>query len=233
MIVRKVFLLFASVFASAALFAAGRSDYLDLIEAAVDAYTPERRAAYIERVERDGITEHGFARLTANIGILVANGRRGELRGEFVHMMDICAREQPIAEKRNGATRGGHHGVGSEFAVKELVFAIDEAVRSGLFPKEKTDAWRSAFTPMIAHEIYSKKPRPGDEKANNWTIFGAASEQARLAFALNDPSGNHRRSVNEGFPASNSTGLKMPASVGFFQVFDLLRRQVYHVSFPR
>ncbi|MBR4614209.1 MAG: hypothetical protein IKO55_01265 [Kiritimatiellae bacterium] len=118
MIVRKVFLLFASVFASAALFAAGRSDYLDLIEAAVDAYTPERRAAYIERVERDGITEHGFARLTSNIGILVANGRRGELRGEFVHMMDICAREQPIAEKRNGAMRDGHHGVGSEFAVK-------------------------------------------------------------------------------------------------------------------
>ena len=184
MIERKAFLLLASVVASAALFAAGRSDYLDLMEAAVDAYTPERRAAYVERVERDGITEHGFARLTSNIGILVANGRRGELRGEFVRMMDICAREQPIAERRNGATCGGHLGIGSEFAVKELVFAIDEAMRSGLFPKEKTDAWRMAFAPMIAHEIYSKKPRLGDEKANNWTIFGAASEQARLAFGM-------------------------------------------------
>ena len=45
MIVRKAIVLLAPVFASAALFAAGRSDYLDLIDAAVDAYTPERRAA--------------------------------------------------------------------------------------------------------------------------------------------------------------------------------------------
>lgn len=184
MIERKAFLLLASVVASAALFAAGRSDYLDLMEAAVDAYTLERRAAYVERVERDGITEHGFARLTSNIGILVANGRRGELRGEFVRMMDICAREQPIAERRNGATCGGHLGIGSEFAVKELVFAVDEAARSGLFPKEKTDAWCSAFTPMLAPEIYSQKPKIGDEKAHNWTIFGAASEQARIAFGM-------------------------------------------------
>ena len=84
MIVRKAIFLLASVFASAALLAAGRSDYLDLMEAAVDAYTPERRAAYVERVERDGITEHGFARLVSNIGILVANGRKDGLRGEFV-----------------------------------------------------------------------------------------------------------------------------------------------------
>lgn len=160
--------------------AAGRADYLDLMEAAVDAYTPERRAAYIARIERDGITEHGFARLVSNIGILVANGRKNGLRGEFVRMMDLCAREQPIAEKRNGATRGGHLAVGSEFAVKELVFAVVEAEKSGLFPKEKTDAWRRAFTPMLAPEIYSKKPEIGDAKAHNWTIFGTASEQARI-----------------------------------------------------
>ena len=227
MIVRKVFLLFASVFASAALFAAGRSDYLDLIEAAVDAYTSERRAAYIERVERDGITEHGFARLTSNIGILVANGRRGELRGEFVHMMDICAREQPIAEKRNGAMRDGHHGVGSEFAVKELVFAIDEAVRSGLFPKEKTDAWRSAFTPMIAHEIYSKKPRPGDEKANNWTIFGAASEQARLAFGVGGDPGWVERFVADQLRFFDANG--MFRDPGCPMMYDFVTRLQYAV----
>lgn len=184
MIVCKKAVLLASVCASIGLFAAGRADYLDLMEAAVNAYTPERRVAYIERIERDGITEHGFARLTANIGILVANGRRDELRGEFVRMMDLCAREQPIAEKRNGATRDGHLAVGSEFAVKELVFAIGEAEKSGLFPKEKTYAWRSALTPMLAHEIYSKKPEVGDGKAHNWTIFGSASEQARLACGM-------------------------------------------------
>ena len=166
------------------LFGATRSDYLGIVESAVDAYTPERRAAYIERVEREGITEHGFARLAANIGTLVANGRRGDLRDEFVRMMDICAREQPIAQRRNGASRTGHLAVGAEFAVKELVFAVEEAERSGLFPKEKTDSWRAAFSGMKADEIYSVKPEPGDPIAHNWAVFGAASEQARIAAGM-------------------------------------------------
>lgn len=227
MIVRKAVLLLASVFASAVLFAAGRSDYLDLMEAAVDAYTPERRAAYVERIERDGITEHGFARLTANIGILVANGRRGELRGEFVRMMDLCAREQPIAEKRNGTTRGGHLAVGSEFAVKELVFAIEEAVRSGLFPKEKTDAWRLAFTPMVAHEIYSKKPKPGDEKAHNWTIFGAASEQARIACGMGGDPAWVERYVADQLRFFDANG--MFRDPGCPMVYDFVTRLQYAV----
>lgn len=152
---RFAVMLAASALFPEALFGAPRSDYLDIVESAVDAHTPERRAAYIGRVEKEGITEHGFARLTANLGTLVSNGRRGDLRDEFVRMMDLCAREQPVAEKRNGAMRGGHSAVGSEFAVKELVFAVVEAERSGLFPKGKTDAWRAAFTPMAAAEIYS------------------------------------------------------------------------------
>ena len=65
----------ALVTVSATATAATRTDYLDIIEAAVSAYSQERRAEYTSRVERDGITEHGFARLTSNIGTLVANGR--------------------------------------------------------------------------------------------------------------------------------------------------------------
>lgn len=174
------FMFTALVTVSATATAATRTDYLDIIEAAVSAYSQERRAEYISRVERDGITEHGFARLTSNIGTLVANERRPDLRDEFVRMMDLCAREEPVAEKRNGARLGGHFAPGAEFAVKELVFAVVEAEKSGFFAKEKTDAWRSAFTPMAAAEIYSRKPAPGDPVAQNWTIFGTASEQARI-----------------------------------------------------
>ena len=177
-------LFFAAVLSASVINAAGRKDCLDMMEAAVDAYPRERRAEYAARVEREGITEHGFARLTANMGILVANGRKSELKDEFVRMMDLCAREQPIAQRRNGTSRTGHLAVGAEFAVKELVFAVDEAEKSGLFPKENTDSWRAAFSAMQAVEIYSVKPEPGDPVAHNWAIFGAASEQARIAAGM-------------------------------------------------
>ena len=52
-----------------------KEEYLDLMEAAVSAYSDGHIARYIETVERDGVQEHGFPRLAANLGILLANGR--------------------------------------------------------------------------------------------------------------------------------------------------------------
>ena len=43
---------FFGVFAAVA---AGKSDYLDLMELAVDAYSKERRAEYVAKVEKEGI----------------------------------------------------------------------------------------------------------------------------------------------------------------------------------
>ena len=225
---RFAVMLAASALFPSALFGATRSDYLDIVESAVDAYTPERRAAYIGRVEKEGITEHGFARLTANLGTLVSNGRRGDLRDEFVRMMDLCAREQPVAEKRNGATRGGHSAVGSEFAVKELVFAVVEAERSGLFPKEKTDAWRAAFTPMAAAEIYSQKPEPGDPVARNWTIFGTASEQARIEAGMGGDAAWVEKYVADQLRFFDSKG--MYRDPGCPMVYDFVTRLQYAVT---
>ena len=222
------FTLVVALLSQIALFGATRSDYLDIIESAVDAYTPERRAAYIGRVEREGITEHGFARLTANIGTLVSHGRRGDLKDEFIRMMDICAREQPVAEKRNGATRGGHSAVGSEFAVKELVFAVVEAERSGRFPKEKTDAWRAAFTPMAAAEIYSQKPEPGDPVARNWTIFGTASEQARIEAGMGGDAAWVEKYVADQLRFFDSKG--MYRDPGCPMVYDFVTRLQYAVT---
>ena len=81
-----------------------------------------------------------FARLTANLAIAVAHGRYGDRVGQLERLMALCAREQPIAQRRNGSTRTGHGGVGAEFAIKELVFALGELERAGTFPKAKTDA---------------------------------------------------------------------------------------------
>ena len=53
-----------------------KEKYLDLMEQAVGAYTDEQIAAYTEKVRADGLKEHGYPRLTANIGILLAYVQR-------------------------------------------------------------------------------------------------------------------------------------------------------------
>ena len=53
--------------------------YLDLMEKTLTAYSDEHIINYFGRVRSEGLTEHGFPRLTANIGILIANGRRHDL----------------------------------------------------------------------------------------------------------------------------------------------------------
>jgi len=164
--------------------AATKEEYLDLIETAVSAYTLERIDAYIADVERHGITEHGFGRLTANLAIAVAHGRFADRVGQVERLMDLCAREQPIAQKRSESARTRYGGVGAEFSVKELVFALGELERAKVFPKAKTEAWRAAYRPMTANEVYTVKPRLGDKVARNWVIFGTASEQARLEAGL-------------------------------------------------
>ena len=60
-----------------------KGEYLDLVEAAVGAYTPDHIRAYHARVQKEGILEHGFPRLAANLGVLVAHGRRPADRALF------------------------------------------------------------------------------------------------------------------------------------------------------
>ena len=150
--------------------------YLDLMEEAVMAYTPERIEDYIARVDRDGIHEHGFPRLASNIGILVAKGRIPQYKDLFVRLMDLAVREVPVARARNQ-----HRGtIGNEFSVKEMVGCILECEKSGLFTKEQTDSWRRGLEDMKADDIYMYRPEPGDPVARNWCVFGAASECARV-----------------------------------------------------
>ena len=111
-----------------------KSRYLDVMEVAVGAYTPERTADYVKRVEKGMIKEHGFHRLTANVGILIAHGRLAEKKELFKHMMDLCCRQRPVAYVKNGSQ------VGNDFGVKEIVSCLLEVEKAGIFPKEVTDA---------------------------------------------------------------------------------------------
>ena len=149
-----------------------KSEYLDLMEAAVLAYSNEDVESYIVDVEREGVQEHGFPRLAANIGILVANGRIAEKRETFRRMMSICCRE---------AAKGPMEIEGNEFSVKELALALAAVERAGVFNKSVTDAWRADLTRVDAKRCYRCLPEVGAGRAYNWCVFGCASEQARIA----------------------------------------------------
>ena len=144
------------------------------MEKAVGAYTPEQIAKYVAETEKKWISEHGFARLTSNIGILIAHGRLPDKKDLFRRMMDICCAQIPKAKSRHG------YVTGNDFAVKEIVLCLDEVARAKAFPKEQVDAWRAGIASIVPVTTYSCQPKPGSKTAHNWCVFGAASEQARV-----------------------------------------------------
>lgn len=161
-----------------------KGEYLDLVEAAVGAYTPDHIRAYHARVQKEGILEHGFPRLAANLGVLVAHGRRPADRALFRAMMDTCCAQMATAleaARRNGKRA---HGVGNDFSVKEIVLCLLAVEKAKVYPAAVTEAWRADIRRAVPETTYSCQPRPGDPVAHNWAVFGAASEQLRVFAGL-------------------------------------------------
>lgn len=156
-----------------------KAQYLDLVETAVSAYTPEHMRRYLADVEKNGIQEHGFPRLAANLGVLVARGRRPGDKDLVRRMMDACCSQMATDFGRNGGR------VGNDFSVKEVVLCLLELEKAGVFPKEVTDGWRAGVARAEPETTYSCRPKPGDKTSHNWAVFGGASEQLRTFAGLN------------------------------------------------
>lgn len=152
--------------------------YIEAMASALSAYTDAHIASYFERVKNEGITEHGFPRLTANIGILLCRGYRKNLLGIFCEMMDFCCAEMPKA--RTDATRRA----GNDFSVKELIFCLLEVEKHALVPKEKTDEWRRMLATIEPENTYSQWARKPSDTVNNWAIFTAVSEWMRESIGI-------------------------------------------------
>ena len=155
--------------------------YLDIMEKAVSAYTIPLIEEYIEKVRKEGLSEHGFPRLTADIGILVAYGRMTHLREIFIRLMDLCCEEIPVAYQRSGKTN-----VGNEFSVKEIVMCLMTLEKNNAFPQE-IGRWKEAIRKMNPNDIYAFIARVPAVPMHNWTAFAAASEQLRIAAGLGAP----------------------------------------------
>lgn len=151
--------------------------YIELMETVVSAYTDAHIREYVDQVVKDGLSEHGFPRLTSDIGVLLSHGRRMDLKDIFEQMMDICCEQIPTA-------LATHPSVGNEFTVKEIVPCLLALEESGVFPVEKTQYWRKllgTINPYTCYKVIAKNP---PERIGNWAAFGGVSEQVRKAAGI-------------------------------------------------
>ncbi len=147
--------------------------YLSVMSASLSAYPDSHIRRYFDEVKRNGLTEHGFPRLTANIGILLSHGIRTDLAPLFCEMMNLCCEQIPRVKAAN------------DFSVREIICCLTELETAGLFP-EDIPRWKSDLTtivPETCYNCYATKPESG---VRNWALFTAVSEYFRQDMGLCD-----------------------------------------------
>ena len=124
-----------------------RKEYLDLMEKTLAAYSDEHILHYFNQVKKEGLTEHGFPRLTANVGILIAKGRRSDLLPMFLEMMEYCCKTIPNVQAAN------------DFSVREIVCCIFELEQNKIVDRRDTDRWRGYLATIEPTKCYNKFAR--------------------------------------------------------------------------
>jgi hypothetical protein len=143
-----------------------KKKYLELMNKALSAYSDDHIREYFDRAKTEGLTEHGFPRLTVNIGILIAHGYRQDLNLLFLEMMDFCCEQIPKVKAAN------------DFSVREIVFCIFELKKQGVFLTD-IERWVKDLTTIIPERCYDKFAKATDDVIGNWALFSALSEFAR------------------------------------------------------
>lgn len=145
-----------------------KDKYIDLMEKSLSAYSDAHILRYFHDVKTNGLTEHGFPRLTANIGILIAHGRRHDLLQVFLEMMEFCCKTIPAVKAAN------------DFSVREIVCCLQEIEGSHVLPQEETQRWRGYLATIEPTSCYDKFATSLTDSVRNWALFTAVSEYFRL-----------------------------------------------------
>lgn len=156
-----------------------KTKYIDLMERTLEAYSYQYIEAYFKTVQKEGLTEHGFPRLTANIGILLSYGRKQELLPIFLQMMDFCCENIPRVKAAN------------DFSVKEIVFCImalenPDCKNPGIVSAERIQSWKRQLESIEPHSCYNKYALKPEDVVHNWGLFTAVSEYMRTLTGLAD-----------------------------------------------
>ncbi len=165
-----------------------RLAYLNMMEKALEAYTVEELRALTEENREKGVTEHGFPRIAANLGILIAHGRKSELYPLWIEMMDIATEGAHLSKvasyEKDGKTRRAN--AGNDFFVKELVFAILENEKNGTAGAEELARWRHALSLVIPENNYKDIARTPTQRVGNWAAYNLAGEWMRKYLGVAD-----------------------------------------------
>ncbi len=151
-----------------------REKYIELMERTLSAYTDEHIKSYFDRVKREGLTEHGFPRMAANIGKLIAHGRRTDLMPLFLEMMEFCCKTMPLVKAAN------------DFSVREIISAIREIEEYDAVEKDVVDGWKDnlkKIDPYTSYDVFATK---GTDRVKNWALFTCVSEFYRQKMGLCD-----------------------------------------------
>lgn len=149
-----------------------KSRYLDIMARVVDVYDDKRFDSFINKTRENGIVEHGFPRLCANIGILMAHGRAMHLRHRFEEMMPICMRDLPTFIDKK-------HKRANDFSVREIMACISELESARLYPDETIAFWKQRMSLIEPKRFYRMVAPEPPVAVDNWAAFNAASEMAR------------------------------------------------------
>ena len=151
-----------------------KTKYIELMEKALSAYTDEHIQRYFNDVKTNGLTEHGFPRLTANIGILISHGRRRDLLPIFLEMMEFCCKTIPTVKAAN------------DFSVREIVCCLLEVEQSGTVSNEETMRWRGYLASIEPTKCYDRFATSPTDTVRNWALFTCVSEYFRQMAGLCD-----------------------------------------------
>ncbi len=189
--------------------------YLPLMEKALGAYSVQMIDDYFARVQREGLTEHGFARLTADIGVLIAHGRRTDLLPHFLAMMDFCCKTMP------------HVHAANDFTVREIVTCIMALEEHAAVPAQKLAQWKADMAQVTPEKTYNVWASHPQQECYNWACFSAVSEYMRNRMGLGDSA--------EGIDTQIATQLQWLDENGMYHetgnpmVYDLVPRALFAV----
>ena len=149
-----------------------KKTYVNLMERVLSAYSAEEIKSYFEKVKKEGLTEHGFPRLTANIGILLSFGRVEHLKPIFLEMMELCAKAIPNTKAAN------------DFSVREILACIRELEKSGAIGNAEIQRFKGYLSKIIPESTYTVYAASDADTVNNWALFTAVSEFYRQSMGL-------------------------------------------------
>ena len=194
-----------------------KSRYIDLMEKVLSAYTEEHIDRYYNDVKTGGLKEHGFPRLTADIGILIAHGKRTDLKDRLVRMMDLCCDEIPR-----------HNDCANDFSVKEIIFSLIELEKHRTFPQAQIDGWKDKLKKITVETCYNKYAVREDSRVFNWAAFTMVSEWMRYHAGI-APADLRFIDIQAGSQWQWVDGNGMYRDPGNPMVYDLVPRGLFSV----